>query len=121
MISLEFDYNSSKSLYVQLYEYLKSEITEGRIETGERLPSLRNLADTLGVSVTTVKTAYEQLIVEGYMISRPQSGFYAAQGAVTGEEPESENNRRPVPASTEKRGPADVSASAGKATRYTGR
>ena len=82
MISLEFDYNSAKSLYVQLYEYLKEEITEGRIETGERLPSLRNLADTLGVSVTTVKTAYEQLIVEGYLISKPQSGYYAARGAV---------------------------------------
>ena len=81
MISMEFDYNSGKSLYVQLYDYLKTEITEGRIVTGERLPSLRNMAQNLGVSVTTVKAAYDQLMVEGYMISRPQSGFFAAQGA----------------------------------------
>ena len=44
MISLEFDNNSSKNLYVQLYEYLRNEISEGRIRPGERLPSLRNMA-----------------------------------------------------------------------------
>ena len=82
MVSVEIDYNSGRSLYVQLYDYLKREITEGRIETGERLPSLRAMADEAGVSVTTVKMAYEQLMVEGYLISKPQSGYYAAQGAV---------------------------------------
>ena len=78
---MEFDNNSSKSLYVQLYEYLRDEISEGRISPGERLPSLRNMAAILGISVTTVKIAYDQLMVEGYVVSRPQSGFYAAQGA----------------------------------------
>jgi len=82
MVSVEIDYNSDKSLYVQLYEYLKKEIAEGRIETGERLPSLRAMSDAAGLSVTTVKMAYEQLMVEGYLISKPQSGYYAAQGAV---------------------------------------
>ena len=82
MISVEIDYNSNKSLYVQLYEYLKREIAAGRIETGERLPSLRTMSDEAGLSVTTVKTAYEQLMVEGYLISKPQSGYYAARGAV---------------------------------------
>lgn len=81
MISLEFDNNSAKSLYVQLYEYLRKEISEGRIRPGERLPSLRNMAAMLGISVTTVKIAYDQLMVEGYVVSRPQSGFYVAQGA----------------------------------------
>ena len=81
MISFEFDNNSAKSLYVQLYEHLRDEISEGRISPGERLPSLRSMADSLGISVTTVKIAYEQLMAEGYLISRPQSGFYAASGA----------------------------------------
>ena len=81
MISFEFDYNSGKKLYVQLYEYIKEEINSGRIGTGERLPSLRSLAGSLGVSVTTIKVAYDQLLVEGYLTSRPQSGFYAAGGA----------------------------------------
>ena len=81
MISFEFDNNSAKSLYVQLYEHLKRELSEGRISTGERLPSLRGMADSLGISVTTVKLAYDQLIAEGYLLSRPQSGYYAASGA----------------------------------------
>ena len=82
MISVEIDHNSDKSLYVQLYEYLKGEIEKGRIETGERLPSLRTMSETAGMSVTTVKAAYEQLMVEGYLTSKPQSGYYAARGAV---------------------------------------
>ena len=81
MVSFEFDNNSVKSLYVQLYEHLRDEISSGRISTGEKLPSLRSLADSLGISVTTVKIAYEQLMAEGYLVSRPQSGFYAASGA----------------------------------------
>ena len=85
MVSIVFDNNSGRSLYAQLYDHLREEITAGRIKTGERLPSLRSLAQDLGISVTTVKTAYDQLMVEGYLESRPQSGFFAAQGAVTGD------------------------------------
>lgn len=81
MITLEFDRNSTKSLYAQLYEYLRDEILTGNIEAGERLPSLRSMADMLNISITTVKIAYEQLMVEGYLVSRPQSGFYAAEDA----------------------------------------
>ena len=73
MISFEIKHNSGKSLYVQLYEYLRQEISNGRIETGERLPSLRSMASAVGMSVTTVKQAYEQLMAEGYLVSRPQS------------------------------------------------
>ena len=96
MISFEFDNNSTTSLYVQLYEHLKEEISEGHIRTGERLPSLRSMAKTLGVSVTTVKIAYDQLMVEGYLVSRPQSGFYAAQGAVTGNADKTGGDLRPA-------------------------
>ena len=81
MISFEIEHNSGKNFYVQLYEYLKKEISEGRIRTGERLPSLRSMSSAVGMSVTTVKLAYEQLMAEGYLISKPQSGYYAAQGA----------------------------------------
>ena len=100
MISFEFDNNSGASLYVQLYEHLKEEISEGHIRTGERLPSLRNMAKNLGVSVTTVKIAYDQLMVEGYLVSRPQSGFYAAQGAGTENTNKTGNDLMPVDQNT---------------------
>ncbi len=80
MILPDFNHNSSISLYAQLYEYLRKEISEDRIHAGERLPSLRKMAELAGISVTTVKLAYEQLVVEGYLVNRPQSGFYATEG-----------------------------------------
>ncbi len=76
-ILLQFKNDPDQLLYEQLYNYLKQEILHGQILAGERLPSLRQAAKTLGVSVTTVQTAYEQLLVEGYVESLPQSGFYA--------------------------------------------
>lgn len=84
MISPEIDRNLAKSLYVQIYEYLKKEILAGNIGSDERLPSLRSMAKMLDVSITTVRIAYDQLMVEGYLISKPQSGFYAAPDAGMG-------------------------------------
>ena len=43
-------------LYEKIYEYIKSEITDGRIPRGERLPSTRLLAKNLAVSRSTVET-----------------------------------------------------------------
>ena len=77
-VFIDFDNNSGKSLYVQLYEYLKREMINGSIRSGERLPSLRALSNQLGVSITTCSRAYDQLLLEGYVESRPQSGYYVA-------------------------------------------
>ena len=76
----EFKHSSSASLYTQLYDHLREEIAGGSIPAGQRLPSLRRMADASGVSVTTVRLAYEQLVAEGYVINRPRSGYYAAEG-----------------------------------------
>ena len=78
-VSLELKTDSPTPLYMQLYNYLREEITAGRLAAGERLPSLRLLSKDLGISVTTVETAYSQFLVEGYVKSRPQSGYYVAE------------------------------------------
>lgn len=78
-IMLELNNNSSTPLYMQLYQSIKSDITTGSIKAGERLPSLRSLSQSLGISITTVQLAYNQLLVEGYTVSRPQSGYYVSQ------------------------------------------
>lgn len=76
-LTLQLDHDSSKPLYVQLYEYLRDGISSGDIAAGEKLPSLRSLSDTLGISITTSRLAYDQLLVEGYIESRQRSGYYA--------------------------------------------
>ena len=63
-------------LYEKIYEYIKSEITDGRIPRGERLPSTRLLAKNLAVSRSTVEMAYDQLLAEGYIQAEPCRGFF---------------------------------------------
>lgn len=70
------DENAKEPLYLQLYEYIKKEIMRGEIQAEEKLPSLRLLAENLNISITTAQLAYSQLSVEGYIYSRPQSGYY---------------------------------------------
>lgn len=62
-----FDENRSKPYYLQLYEYLKNSILNGDVAENEKLPSLRNLAKSTGLSITTIEQAYNQLLVEGYI------------------------------------------------------
>ena len=71
------DPNSKTPLYEQLYRALKEDILSGAITGGEKLPSKRALAEHLSVSRITVENAYSQLLAEGYLTSRPRSGFYA--------------------------------------------
>ncbi len=78
-IILETDNSNKQFLYEQIYETVKNDILSGSIRAGEKLPSLRMLSKDLGVSLTTVEQAYNQLIVEGYIKARPQSGFFAAE------------------------------------------
>ena len=77
-IILSLDDSSDKSLYIQIYDKLKQDILSGAIEQGVKLPSLRRFAEENDISVTTVEAAYNQLLVEGYIESRPKSGYYVA-------------------------------------------
>jgi GntR family transcriptional regulator/MocR family aminotransferase len=60
----------------EIYRNLRAAILDGRIPGGERLPATRELAVRLNVSRTTVATAYERLISEGYATGRVGSGTY---------------------------------------------
>lgn len=87
--------NSEQPLYIQLYRHIKGEILAGNLLVGEKLPSLRNIAKESGLSITTTTQAYEQLLTEGYITSRPQSGYYVAEiptSAVSAREPEGPRN-----------------------------
>lgn len=75
----DFQYDSTAPLYLQLYAHIKSSVLDGSIQPMEKLPSLRSLAKSLGLSLTTVELAYSQLLVEGYIFSKPQSGYFVNQ------------------------------------------
>ena len=76
MLTYQFDPSAGIPKYDQLYSAVRADIVRGALAPGERMPSKRSLAEHLGVSVVTVETAYGRLADEGYLISRPRSGFF---------------------------------------------
>ena len=78
MLTYNFENIGSDTLYQYLYKCIKNDIIQGKIKSGEKLPSKRALAKNLAISVITVENAYGQLAAEGYIYSVPKSGFYVA-------------------------------------------
>lgn len=83
MLDYDLGLRGDESLYDYLYQRIRDDIASGELREGARLPSKRSLAEHLGVSVVTVEGAYRQLVVEGYVESRPRSGYFVCdlQGA----------------------------------------
>ena len=78
-IYIDQENTSHRPLYLQIYDGMKEQILNGNLAAGEKLPSLRKAAEDMGVSLTTAKLAYDQLLVEGYVTSREKSGYYVAR------------------------------------------
>lgn len=76
IIAPVFDKESNKALYIQLYEYIKSEITTGLLKPDSKLPSIREASSTLHLSKTTIENAYSQLVAEGYIENYPKKGYF---------------------------------------------
>lgn len=69
---------SSIPLYLQLYEQIKMDIQNNTL-AGTKLLSIRKMCQEYKLSKTTVESAYNQLYAEGYIESRPQSGFFVSE------------------------------------------
>ena len=80
MIGVVIDFENSESpKYIQLYDAIKKEIVSGKLNNGEKLPSVRRMAKMLGIGKVTVENAYNQLLVEGYIESKEKSGYYVTR------------------------------------------
>nr|WP_317380094.1 PLP-dependent aminotransferase family protein [uncultured Faecalimonas sp.] len=78
-LTISLDPRSDLPLYEQIYQYIKEDIQSGRLACGIRLPSSRSLAGYLEISRSTVELAYEQLLSEGYIETKPRRGVFVAQ------------------------------------------
>jgi len=76
--AFSIDAESGEPLHRQLYNELRTAILGGRLPTACRLPASRELSQVTGLSRNTVLSAYDQLIAEGYIVSRAGSGTYVA-------------------------------------------
>lgn len=70
------DRTKAQSAYMQLYEQMREDITNGLYPYGTRMPSKRTVAQETGVSVITVEHTYAILSDEGYIEPRERSGCY---------------------------------------------
>ncbi|MBE6811908.1 MAG: PLP-dependent aminotransferase family protein [Ruminococcaceae bacterium] len=85
--------DKQSTLYMQLYNHFKELIVDGTFPAGTKLPSVRRCAQELAISKTTVETAYLQLTAEGYVQSKPQSGYYVCTADFADVQKENENDR----------------------------
>jgi len=67
MMVIEIDFNSTEALYMQLRNQIIYGIASSRFEEGEALPSVRQLADEIGINMHTVNKAYSVLRQEGFV------------------------------------------------------
>lgn len=65
-------------IYEQIYEQIKSQIISGELCEDEALPSIRNLAKDLRISVITTKRAYDELEAEGFIYTVAGKGCFVA-------------------------------------------
>ena len=71
-----FAFQENEAKYKQIYNQIKLLIETGQLVQNEVIPSIRKLADTLGVSRNTTLTAYEQLVAEGYIRGETKKGYF---------------------------------------------
>lgn len=76
MLTYILKQNDKIPLYEQLYKAIRADILSGVLIGNSKLPSKRQLAIHLKISTVTVETAYAQLVAEGYIWSKPKSGYF---------------------------------------------
>ena len=77
-MNLWIDNKSGAPIYDQIYTQIKSQIISGEMREHDELPSIRNLAKDLRISVITTKRAYDELEREGFIYALPAKGCFVA-------------------------------------------
>jgi GntR family transcriptional regulator / MocR family aminotransferase len=104
---LRLSADSHMSLQAQIRQMLVSAILDGHLAANTAVPSSRDLAERLRVARNTVVLAYQQLVDEGYLLSRERSGYFVNPSVLTGRAPRPE---RPATANAGSTGADDWAA-----------
>lgn len=70
--------SSGRPIYEQIADQVKSQIVSGQLKAGDPLPSMRQLAQSLRISVITTKRAYNDLEAEGFIETVAGKGCYVS-------------------------------------------
>jgi len=70
----KINFNNKEPVYIQIANFIKRQILLGNIESGDELPSRRELATLLGINPNTVQKAYRMMESEGYVVTVGNTG-----------------------------------------------
>jgi GntR family transcriptional regulator / MocR family aminotransferase len=82
-LTLALDRGAAEPLHAQLSAGVRALVVGGTLGVGERLPSSRALAADLGVSRAVVEQAYDQLLAEGWLVTRHGAGTFVASAVAS--------------------------------------
>lgn len=78
---IHLDYRDARPIYTQIIANFKEQITAGILQTGDKLPSVRELASELAINPNTIQRSYRSLEAEGWIVTVPGKGcFVSANG-----------------------------------------
>jgi GntR family transcriptional regulator len=73
---MEYEFNDKAPIYLQIINYIKKDIIGGKLNPGEKLPSVRELAAELKVNPNTVSRVYQEIEREGITYTQRGMGTY---------------------------------------------
>ena len=76
---ITINYRDGRPIYEQVVDNFRRLIARGVLETNYKMPSVRELASSLAINPNTIQRAYQQLEQEGYIVSLPGKGSFAAR------------------------------------------
>ena len=75
-MQIHLDHHSGEPIYRQIVEAIKFDVAREKLAEGDRLPSIRELANTLGINMRTVVKAYEELCHAGLAVMQQGRGVF---------------------------------------------
>ena len=73
---VHLDYRDVRPIYAQIIDSFKEQITAGILGTGDKLPSVRELAADLAINPNTIQRSYRSLEAEGWIVTVPGKGCF---------------------------------------------
>ena len=75
---IHLDYRDARPIYVQIMDRFRDQISAGVLKSGEKLPSVRELAVQLSINPNTIQRSYRQLELEGWIVSMQGKGCFVS-------------------------------------------
>ena len=76
---VHLDYRDAKPIYTQIMENIQNQIAAGILQAGDKLPSVREMAQNLSINPNTIQRAYRELELSGVIQTLPGKGCFVRE------------------------------------------